>query len=118
MQRIFNDILHKNVECYINNLVVKSKMQGDHLHDLGKFFERLRRYQLKLNPSKCEFGVISRKVFRFIVRQHGIEIEQAKIDTNFRILEPRNIHELKELATKASISSEVYFKSSRPLSTT
>ncbi|KAL0413461.1 UNVERIFIED_CONTAM: Transposon Tf2-12 polyprotein [Sesamum radiatum] len=59
MQRIFNDILHKNVECYVDDLVVNSKKREDHLYDLRKVFERLRRYQLKMNPSKCAFGVTS-----------------------------------------------------------
>ncbi|KAL0394673.1 UNVERIFIED_CONTAM: Polyprotein P3 [Sesamum latifolium] len=55
MQRIFDDMLHKNVECYVDDLVVKSKKREDHLYDLRKVFERLRRYQLKMNPSKCAF---------------------------------------------------------------
>ncbi|KAL0434372.1 UNVERIFIED_CONTAM: Polyprotein P3 [Sesamum latifolium] len=59
MQRIFDDMLHKNVECYVDDLVVKSKKREDHLYDLRKVFERLRRYQLKMNPSKCAFGVTS-----------------------------------------------------------
>ncbi|XP_051145218.1 uncharacterized protein LOC127261085 [Andrographis paniculata] len=47
MQKIFDDMLHKNVECYVDDLVVKSKRKEDHLQDLRKVFERLRRYQLK-----------------------------------------------------------------------
>ncbi|KAL0413496.1 UNVERIFIED_CONTAM: hypothetical protein Sradi_1551300 [Sesamum radiatum] len=51
MQRMFDDMLHKNVECYVDDLVVKSKKRGDHLFDLRKVFKHLRRYQLKMNPS-------------------------------------------------------------------
>ncbi|KAL0349345.1 UNVERIFIED_CONTAM: hypothetical protein Sangu_1162300 [Sesamum angustifolium] len=98
--RIFDDMLHKNVECYVDDLVVKSKKQENHFHELRKVFERLRRYQLKMNPSKCAFGVTSEKFLRFIIRQRGIEIEQAKIDAILRIPEPRNIHELKSLQGK------------------
>ncbi|KAL0416600.1 UNVERIFIED_CONTAM: Transposon Tf2-12 polyprotein [Sesamum latifolium] len=71
MQRIFDDMLHKNVECYIDDLVVKSKKREDHLYDLRKVFERLIRYQLKMNPSKCAFGVTSGKFLGFIVRQRA-----------------------------------------------
>ncbi|KAL0301881.1 UNVERIFIED_CONTAM: hypothetical protein Sradi_6464900 [Sesamum radiatum] len=53
-----------------------------------------------MNPSKCAFGVISGNFFAFIVRQRGIEIEQAKIDVILRMPEPRNIHELKSLDGK------------------
>ncbi|KAL0402535.1 UNVERIFIED_CONTAM: hypothetical protein Slati_4283400 [Sesamum latifolium] len=53
-----------------------------------------------MNPSKCAFGVTSEKFLGFIVRQRGIEIEQAKIDAILKMLEPRNIHELKSLQGK------------------
>ncbi|KAL0329244.1 UNVERIFIED_CONTAM: Transposon Tf2-11 polyprotein [Sesamum radiatum] len=65
-----------------------------------RVFECLRIYQLKMNPSKCAFGVTSGKFLRFIVRQLGIEIEQAKIDAILRMPEPRKIHELKSLQGK------------------
>ncbi|KAL0361277.1 UNVERIFIED_CONTAM: hypothetical protein Sradi_3812200 [Sesamum radiatum] len=67
MQRIFDDMLHKNVKCYVDGLVVKSKKQ-------------------KMNPSKCAFGVTFRKFLRFIACQRGIEIEQTKIDAILRML--------------------------------
>ncbi|KAL0325005.1 UNVERIFIED_CONTAM: Polyprotein P3 [Sesamum radiatum] len=68
IQKIFNDMLHKNVECYVDDLVVKSKKRENYFHDLRKVFERLRRYQLKMNPSKFAFGVTSEKFLGFIVR--------------------------------------------------
>ncbi|KAL0359906.1 UNVERIFIED_CONTAM: Retrovirus-related Pol polyprotein from transposon.6 [Sesamum angustifolium] len=43
MQSIFDDMLHKNVECYVDDLVVKSKKREDHIHDSRKIFECLRR---------------------------------------------------------------------------
>ncbi|KAL0320301.1 UNVERIFIED_CONTAM: RNA-directed DNA polymerase [Sesamum radiatum] len=69
MQRIFNDMLHKNVELYVDDLVVKSKKREGYLYDLRKVFECLRRYQLKMNPSKSAFGVTFGKFFGFIVHQ-------------------------------------------------
>nr|GLL46618.1 uncharacterized protein LOC104648515 [Ipomoea trifida] len=57
MQRIFDDMLHKMVECYFDDLVVKSKLRTDHLGHLRKVFDRLRKFQLKMNPLKCAFGV-------------------------------------------------------------
>ncbi|GAA0165362.1 hypothetical protein LIER_20790 [Lithospermum erythrorhizon] len=75
MQKIFDDLLQKNVECYVDDLVVKSKTRSGHINDLRVTFERVRRYQLKMNPLKCAFGVSSRKFLGFIVRRRGIEIE-------------------------------------------
>jgi hypothetical protein len=44
-----------------------------------KLFERLRKYQLKLNPAKCSFGVKSRKLLGFVVSNQGIEIDLNKV---------------------------------------
>ncbi|XP_070010406.1 uncharacterized protein [Nicotiana sylvestris] len=100
MQNIFDDLLHKNVECYVDNLVVKLREKGDHLKDLKMVFELLRRYQLRMNPLKCAFGVTSGKFLGFIVRNRGIEIDQAKVDAILKMSEPRDIHELKSLQGK------------------
>ena len=75
MQKIFDDMLHKNVECYVDDLVIKMRNRVDHLEDLKKVFDRLRRYQLKMNPLKCAFGVTFGKFLGFILRRRGIEIE-------------------------------------------
>nr|XP_016440641.1 PREDICTED: uncharacterized protein LOC107766381 [Nicotiana tabacum] len=95
MQNIFDDILHKNVECYVDDLVVKSRKEGDHLQDLRMAFERLRRYQLRMNPLKYAFGVTSGKFLGFIVQHRRIEIDKTKVDAILKMPEPRNVHELK-----------------------
>ena len=66
MQRIFDDMLHKYVECYVDNLVVKSKRKCDHLKKLNLVLDRLRKYQLRINPLKCAFSVTSGKFMGFI----------------------------------------------------
>ncbi|XP_070002320.1 uncharacterized protein [Nicotiana sylvestris] len=61
---------------------VKKKLRKkatDHMEDLRKFFNRLRRYNLKLNPAKCAFGVIVGKLLRFIVSYRGIELDPSKV---------------------------------------
>ena len=59
MTTIFHDMMHKEVEVYVNDNIIKSRTQIDHVRDLRNFFERLRKYNLKLNPAKCAFGVPS-----------------------------------------------------------
>ncbi|KAL2505477.1 Ribonuclease H [Abeliophyllum distichum] len=73
MQKVFDDMMHKQVECYVDDLVVKTKKREDHLQDLQDVFKRLRRYQLKMNPLKCAFGVTSGKFLGFIVRHRAQE---------------------------------------------
>ena len=57
MTRIFEPQLGKNIKIYIDNVVVKSKLESEHVNDLENIFEILRRHRLRLNTSKCSFGV-------------------------------------------------------------
>ncbi|XP_070008593.1 uncharacterized protein [Nicotiana sylvestris] len=79
MTTIFHDMIHKEIEVYIEDVIIKSKKQSDHIKDLRKFFQRLRRYNLKLNPAKCAFGVPSAKFLGFVVSRRGIELDPSKI---------------------------------------
>ena len=97
MQKIFNDMLHKNAECYVDDVVVKTKKRADHLKDLRIVFERLRKYNLKMNPLKCTFGVTSGKFLGFIVKHRNIEVDQSKIKAIQNMPELRNLHDLKSL---------------------
>ncbi|CAM8914001.1 unnamed protein product [Rhodiola kirilowii] len=73
MQKIFKDMMHKTIECYVDDVVVKSKAMSDHVQDLRTVFERLRKCQLKMNPLKCAFRVTSRKFLGFVVTHRGID---------------------------------------------
>ncbi|KAM1084841.1 hypothetical protein ACFX19_023490 [Malus domestica] len=75
-KKIFNDMLHKNVESYVDDVVVKTKKRSDHLKDLRVVFERLQKYNLKMNLLKCAFGVTFGKFVRFILKHRGIEVKQ------------------------------------------
>ncbi|XP_019258730.1 PREDICTED: uncharacterized protein LOC109236944 [Nicotiana attenuata] len=90
-------MLHKRVECYVDDLVVKTKSRRYHLEDLRIVFERLRKFDLKMNPLKCAFGVTSGKFLGFIVRHRGIEVDPAKIDAIQKMPKPKNLRELRSL---------------------
>ncbi|XP_071918759.1 uncharacterized protein [Coffea arabica] len=79
MTTLFHDMIHREMEVYVNDIIIKSKRAEDHLVDLKKLFERLRKYNLKLNPAKCAFGAPAGKLLGFIVSKRGIEIDPAKI---------------------------------------
>ena len=68
MQNIFDNILHRNVECYVDELVMKSRKKCGHFQDLRMLFDLLQRYQLRMNPLKSVFGVTSGKFLGFVVR--------------------------------------------------
>ena len=67
MNRMFHGEIGQNVEVYVDDMLVKSKEEDGHLDDLRETFETLHKYQMKLNPSKCAFGVYSGKFLGFMV---------------------------------------------------
>jgi len=78
---LFHDMMHKEIEVYIDDMIAKSKKREDHVKVLRKLFERLRKYELKLNPAKCSFGVKSGKLLGFVVSDSGIEVDPDKLRT-------------------------------------
>ena len=79
MTTLFHDMMHKEIEVYVDDMIAKSKTEEDHVEYLSKLFQRLRKYKLRLNPNKCTFGVRSGKLLGFIVSQKGIEVDPDKV---------------------------------------
>ena len=59
VNKIFSRQIGRNMEVYVDDMLVKSKEEDTHLDDLKETFATLRQYQMRLNPSKCTFGVSS-----------------------------------------------------------
>ena len=64
---LLHDLIHKEVEVYVDDMIVKSKDRERHISVLRKFFERIQFYKLQLNPKKCTFGVTFEKLLGFMV---------------------------------------------------
>jgi len=79
MTTIFHDMIHKEIEVYVDDMIVKSITEEEHVEYLLKMFQRLRKYKLRLNPNKCTFGVRSEKLLGFIFSQKGIEVDPDKV---------------------------------------
>jgi len=73
-------------------MLVKSRRKDDHLDDLKETFDTLRSYKMKLNLSKCAFGVTARK--GFMVSQRCIEVNLDKIWAIIEMAPPRNVKEV------------------------
>ena len=69
----------KNVDVYVDDIVIKSAKGNDLLADLAETFQSLRAYNIKLNPEKCVFGVPAGKLLSFMVSERGIEANPEKI---------------------------------------
>jgi hypothetical protein len=84
IQTCLADHWGKQVEAYINDVVIKTGNSENFIEDLQLVFNSLRRYRWKLNPEKCVFRVPARKLLRFIVSHQGIEANPEKIEATMR----------------------------------
>ena len=94
MTRMFESLLGKNIEIYINDIVVKRKVVSEHLGDLRVIFEILRSYKLRLNASKCSFGIGSGKFLGYMVTHKRIEVNPDQIKTINNLQTPQNPREV------------------------
>ena len=83
-------------------MVVKSKVVSKHLGDLGNIFEVLRKYKLRLNASKCSFGVESGKFLDYMVTHRGIEVNPDQIKAINNLQSPRNPKKVQKLIRMAT----------------
>lgn len=100
-QRLVNTVfapqLGRNMEAYIDDLLVKSKKPEDHAADLRETFDTIRHYNMRLNPKKCVFGVTSGKFLGYLVDEKGIEANPDKVKAVLDMSSPRNVKEVQRL---------------------
>ena len=96
---MFKPQLDKNIEIYVDDMVVKSKVVSEHLGDLGSTFNVLRKHKLRLNTSKCSFGVGSGKFLGYMVTHihREIEVNPDQIKAINDLKPPRNAKEVQKL---------------------
>jgi ribonuclease HI len=95
--KMFKDQIGKTMEIYIDDMVVKSRLSQDHLKDLTETFRVLRLHKLRLNASKCVFGVGSGKFLGFMVSHRGIEVNPDQIKVIQELKAPRTHKEVQRL---------------------
>ena len=76
---LFHDMMYRDFEVYVDDMIVKSSDRADHWAALELFFHRIRCFILRLNPKKCTFGVTSRKLLGYMINKRGIEADPDKI---------------------------------------
>uniref|UniRef100_A0A2N9GQ01 Reverse transcriptase domain-containing protein n=1 Tax=Fagus sylvatica TaxID=28930 RepID=A0A2N9GQ01_FAGSY len=108
MVTLFHDMIHHEIEVYVDDMIAKSRTTQDHLTDLRKLFQRLKKYQLRLNPNKCAFGVTSGKLLGFIFSGKGIEIDPAKVQAIRSMPAPKTEKEIPKLLGKDQLHSSLH----------
>ena len=100
MNKMFAQQIGRNVQVYVDDMLVKSQREKDHLEDLRETFNTLRSYNIKLNSGKCAFGVTTGKFLGFMVSQRGIEANLDKIQAIMEMASLRNVKEVQSLNEK------------------
>ena len=100
MNKMFAHQIGRNVQVYIDDMLVKSLREKDHLNNLQETFDTLRSYNMKLNPSKCVFGVTAEKFLGFMVFQKGIEVNPEKVRAIIELGPLRTMKEVQNLNGK------------------
>ncbi|GFS37725.1 hypothetical protein Acr_00g0053660 [Actinidia rufa] len=108
-----NFIKHElnTMDAYIDDMVVKSKEESNHLRDLAEIFAIVRQHKLRLNAAKCAFSVGSRKFLGHLVTRRGIEANPEQIAVIDQIASPRNAKEVQKLVGMAATLNRFISKS-------
>ncbi|XP_073119762.1 uncharacterized protein [Henckelia pumila] len=94
---MFEQLIGRNMEVYIDDMLVKSIQASNHLEDLEECFSILRKYRMKLNPDKCTFGVRGGKFLGYMVSERGIEANPEKIKAILNMNPPKSVKGIQEL---------------------
>ena len=98
MTKIFKPLIGQTMEVYIDDIVVKSKTRVKHVQHLEETFHLMLAYDMKLNPTKCTFGINARK--GFMVTQRGIEVNSVQIEVVLKTPVPSNKKEMQRLTSR------------------
>ncbi|XP_022156749.1 uncharacterized protein LOC111023589 [Momordica charantia] len=95
MVTIFHDLMNKEIEVYVDDMIVKSKQGEEHTTILRKLFDRSRKFKLKLNPNKCIFMATTGKLLGFVVSQEGIKVDPDKVKAILEMASPQTQKEVR-----------------------
>ncbi|KAJ0742766.1 putative nucleotidyltransferase, Ribonuclease H [Helianthus annuus] len=109
---MFKDKLGDTMEVYIDDMVVKSKKAQDHLQDIKGAFDILDKYNMKLNPAKCHFGVGAGKFLGYMVTKRGIEASPEQIKAILDIKPPSNMKDVQRLTRQVAALNRFISRSS------
>ncbi|XP_013601258.1 PREDICTED: uncharacterized protein LOC106308666 [Brassica oleracea var. oleracea] len=102
VNRIFSEQLSKTMEVYINDMLVKSLDEHDHVSHLEKCFARLNTHNMKLNPAKCRFAVASGEFLGYLVTCHGIEANPKQINALIEMVSQKTKREIQRLTGRVA----------------
>ncbi|GKU88551.1 hypothetical protein SLEP1_g2801 [Rubroshorea leprosula] len=102
VQIIFKLQIGRNIEVYVDDMIVTSVRAKDHIDDLDETFQNLRQAQMKLNPSKCTFAVESGKFLGYVVSKKGIEVNPKKVQAVQQMEPPKTVKDVQRLTGRVA----------------
>ncbi|GKV37134.1 hypothetical protein SLEP1_g45194 [Rubroshorea leprosula] len=102
VQIVFKLQIGRNIEVYVDDMIVTSVRAEDHIGDLDETFQNLRRAQMKLNPLKCTFAVESGKFLGYVVSKKGIEVNLEKVAAVQQMEPPRTVKDVQRLTGRVA----------------
>jgi hypothetical protein len=112
VNKMFQAQIGRNMEVYVDDMLIKSLTSHNHVADLAEAFDTLRKYNMKLNPQKCAFGVDSGKFLGFMVSQRGIEANPDKVRAILEMPSPRTTKQLQQLTGRLAALNRFVSRSS------
>ena len=110
---MLKELIRISKEVYVDDLLVKSMEEANHIKHLAKAFSILRKFQMKLNPTKCVFGVSFGKFLGHLISQRGIEANLEKIQAVINMPTPQMTKEVQSLARRVIALNRLDRKSTR-----
>ena len=105
------DMIHKEIEVYVDDMMVKSPTREGHFEALEKFLDRVKKYNLRLNPKKCIFRVTSRKFLSIIISKRGIKANPKKIHAVLDLPLPHMVKKIQSLADRIATLNQFVLRS-------
>jgi len=105
MDTMFAAQIGRNLEVYIDDLVVKTSENAVHTTDLGEIFQQVRKFNMRLNPAKFTFGVQAGKFLGFLLTSRGIEANPDKCQAIISMRSPCSIKEVQQLTGRLAALS-------------
>jgi hypothetical protein len=105
MQNYLESQIGHNIQVYIDNVVITTRKEESLISDLVETFDNLNRYKLKLNLTKCSFGVLAGQLLGFLVSARGIEANPEKIHAILTMGKTTKLHDVQKLTGRVATLS-------------
>jgi hypothetical protein len=105
MQNFLGNQIGRSIQVYIDNVVITTRKEESLINDLQETCDNLNRYKLKLNPTKCSFGVSTGQLLAFLVSARGIEANLEKIQAILTMGKLAKLHDMQKLAGRVAALS-------------